>query len=442
MLSPFFICYNHIGDLMKTRINVIGAGLAGVEATWYLINHGYEVNLYEQRPIHNTGAHHSADFAELVCSNSLKSKKLDNACGLLKEEMRHMDSLTMKVAKDCEVPSGNALSVDRTLFASKITQIIKQSPKVHFINEEVNKIPDGITIVATGPLTSDSLIKELENIIGEKSFSFFDACAPIVKKESIDFTKAYYKSRYEQGDNSYINCPFNKEEYYKFYNELINAELCDLHDFDTKYFEGCMPIEVLAKRGEQTLRYGPMKPMGLGKTKEDRPYAVIQLRQDDVSASLYNIVGFQTNLTYKKQKRVFSLIPGLENVEFVRYGLMHRNSYICAPKYLNENLSLKNMPNVFIAGQLTGVEGYVESAACGIVAGVFARLAIENKLVMSVPKETILGSLLNYLRICSPSHFSPMNANYGIMQSISKDREEIANTSLKAIEKWWCKVNE
>lgn len=421
------------------KVIVVGAGLAGAEATYFLINKGIKVDLYEQRPVNNTGAHHSANFAELVCSNSLKSNNLDNACGLLKSEMRLMNSLIMKIAEETRVPAGNALAVDRDLFASKITEIIKNHPLVDFHNEEyVDFDSNALIIVATGPLSSEKIIRKLEIITGEKMFSFFDACAPIVEKSSIDFTKAYYKSRYEQGDNSYINCAMNKEEYEKFYNALINAELAELHDFDKKYFEGCMPIEAMAKRGEKTLRYGPLKPMGLRRTPEDRPYAVVQLRQDNVVGSLYNIVGFQTNLTYSEQKRVFSLIPGLENAKYVRYGLMHRNTYICAPKHLNRDLSLKNAPSIFIAGQLSGVEGYVESACSGIIAALSVYKRLKGKEFIAPPINTMIGALLNYLAICSPNDFSPMNANYGIVPRDTKlEKIEVSNIALASLKDWW-----
>ena len=423
------------------KVIVVGAGLAGVEATYFLINKGIKVDLYEQRPIKSTGAHHSGDFGELVCSNSLKSNNLDNACGLLKEEMRLMNSLTMKAANETRVPAGNALSVDRDLFAKYITNVIKNHPLVTFHNEEYSDFSlnkDDLIIVATGPLSSHNIIENLEKITGEKMFSFFYACAPIVEKNSIDFNKAYFKSRYEQGDNSYINCAMNKEEYETFYNELINAELADTHDFDKNYFEGCMPIEVMARRGEKTLRYGPLKPMGLRRTPEDRPYAVVQLRQDNVIGSLYNIVGFQTNLTYSEQKRVFSLIPGLENAKYVRYGLMHRNTYICAPKHLNKDLSLKNANNIFIAGQLSGVEGYVESACSGIIAALSVYKRLKNEEFVIPPINTMIGALLNYLSICSPVNFSPMNANYGIIVRDPKlEKIEVSKIALATLKEWW-----
>jgi len=422
---------------MKT-IYVIGAGLAGSEAAYYLANHGFKVCLYEMRPTKMTPAHHTSYFGELVCSNSLKSARLENACGLLKEEMRRMGSLTMEVASIAQVPSGQALSVDREIFGSEITKRIKAHPNIEIIEKELTSIPEeGYVIVATGPLTSDALSQEIQKIIGAETLHFFDACSPIVEKDSIDFTKAYYKSRYEEGDDSYINCAMNKEEYEIFYNALINAETVPLHDFDGHFFEACMPVEALARRGEKTLRYGPLKPMGLRRTLEDRPYAVVQLRQDNVSASLYNIVGFQTNLTYKEQKRVFSLIPGLENATFVRYGLMHRNTYLCAPSCLNENLSLKQNERIFIAGQLSGVEGYVESAATGMLAAIYISLIANDKQIKYIPKETMLGALVFYITHAAVKHFSPMNANFGIMNGVTKDRLEVANRSLDALKEWW-----
>lgn len=425
------------------KIQIIGAGLAGSEAAYYLANKGYQVVLYEMRPTKMTPAHHTSLFGELVCSNSLKSNRLENACGLLKEEMRHMGSLTMEAAEVSKVPSGQALSVDRTLFASTITEKIKSHPKIQIIEEEIKEIPEGIVILASGPLTSSSLTKALQEKIGTETLSFFDACSPIVEKDSIDFTKAYYKSRYEQGDDSYINCAMNKEEYERFYDALVHAELAPLHDFDrVNYFEACMPIEAIAKRGEKTLRYGPLKPMGLRRTPEDRPYAVVQLRQDNVSASLYNIVGFQTNLTYAEQKRVFSMIPGLENATFVRYGLMHRNTYLCAPACLNENLTLKQDENVYVAGQLSGVEGYVESAATGLLAAIYIDQKLKKGHVEIIPQTTMLGSLVFYITHAAVKHFSPMNANYGIMYQASKDRLAVADRSLSSLKEWWDHIHE
>ena len=419
------------------KVNVIGAGLAGVEACYFLLKKGYEVHLYEKRPKVMTPAHETGLFGELVCSNSLKSNRLDNACGLLKEEMRHMDSLTMKVASLTSVPSGNALSVDRTEFATKITAILKDFPNLVIHEEDVSIPKNEPTIIATGPLTSDALSKWLAEKIGQQSLFFFDASAPIVKKDSIDMNIAYKKARYDQGDDSYINCPFSVEQYDKFYDELINAEVAKVHEFDKAYFEGCMPIEVMAKRGKDTLRYGPMKPKGLQVEGREKFHAVIQLRQDNAYGDLYNIVGFQTNLTYPEQKRVFRMIPGLENAEFVRYGLMHRNTYICSPLALNENMSLKNEKNIFIAGQLTGVEGYVESAAMGILAAIYLDAFLTSKKIPNIPIETMLGSLHNYIIHGDPKSFSPMNANYGILYGANKhNHEECAAKSLKLIDEW------
>ena len=424
------------------KVNVIGGGLAGVEACYFLLNKGYEVHLFEKRPKVMTPAHETGYFGELVCSNSLKSNRLDNACGLLKEEMRHMNSLTMKVASMTSVPSGNALSVDREEFAKKITAILKDFPNLIIHEEDVSSVGDEPTIIATGPLTSDELSKWLANTIGQESLFFFDASAPIVKKDSINMNIAYKKARYDQGDDSYINCPFSVEQYEKFYDELINAEVAKVHEFDKNYFEGCMPIEVMAKRGKETLRFGPMKPKGLQLEGREKFHAVIQLRQDNLFGDLYNIVGFQTNLTYKEQERVFRMIPGLEKAEFVRYGLMHRNTYICSPLALNENMSLKNKSNVFLAGQLTGVEGYVESAAMGILSAVYLDAYLNKKDLPQLPYKTVLGSLHNYLINGDVKNFSPMNVNYGILYGANKyNHDECAEKSLQLIDEWWKYAN-
>ena len=425
------------------KINIVGAGLAGVEACYFFLKRNYEVHLYEMRPTKLTPAHVSGNFGELVCSNSLKSNRLDNACGLLKEEMRHMDSLTMKIASETAVPSGNALSVDREQFSSKITSILREFPNLIVHEEEINDFLEGPTIIATGPLTSDGLAKKLAETIGQESLFFFDASAPIVLKDSINMEIAYKKSRYDQGDDSYINCPFSVEQYEKFYDELIHAEVAMVHDFDKNYFEGCMPIEVMAKRGKETLRFGPMKPKGLQVEGREKFHAVIQLRQDNLNGDLYNIVGFQTNLTYPEQKRVFRMIPGLENAEFVRYGLMHRNTYICSPLALEKDLSMKANKDTFLAGQLIGVEGYVESAAMGILAAIFAYLKLENKKFISPSIETMIGSLYNYVVNGNPNTFQPMNANFGILYNSSKDnREESIKRSLAIIDEYWSKINE
>lgn len=425
------------------RINVVGGGLAGVEACYFFLKRNYEVHLYEKRPKTSTPAHHTANFAELVCSNSLKSNKLDNACGLLKEEMRHMDSLTMKVASETSVPAGNALSVDRDVFSSKITAILKDFPNLVIHEEDVDDFIEGPTIIATGPLTSDKLAEKLAKTIGKESLFFFDASAPIVLASSIDMNIAYKKARYDQGDDSYINCPFSVEQYEKFYDELVHAEVAMLHDFDKNYFEGCMPIEVMAKRGKETLRFGPMKPKGLQIEGREKFHAVIQLRQDNLNGDLFNIVGFQTNLTYSEQKRVFRMIPGLENAEFVRYGLMHRNTYICSPIALAKDFSLKARSDTFLAGQLVGVEGYVESAAMGILSAIFLYQKLEGKEFVLPPLQSIIGSLYNYVVNGKPETFQPMNANFGILYNSSRHtREASIAHSLRSIDEYWSKINE
>lgn len=425
------------------KVNVIGAGLAGSEAMNYLLKRGYEVHLFERRPEVDDEAHHTGYFGELVCSNSLKNKQLTNACGLLKEEMRRMDSVTMEAAEKSEVPSGNALGVDRDLFAKSITDYLLSFPNLHIHHEEVKSLPkDEVTILATGPLTNGELMEELSKIIGENNLSFFDASAPIIRKDSIDFSKAYFKSRYDKGDADYINCPFTKDEYVNFVYELVHAEKAMLHSFDTHYFESCLPIEVIASRGVDTLRYGPLKPKGLERPDGSRPYAVCQLRQDSKLGDYYNLVGFQTNLTYPEQKRVFRMIPGLENAEFIRYGLMHRNSYINAPLALNPDLSLKNAPNIFVAGQLSGVEGYVESSCMGIIAAINAARKIEGQEFIPTPTETMFGALIDYLCYASPNSFAPMNANWAVLGNIPKDaREQAIEKALAAVSSYWAKAN-
>lgn len=423
-------------------INIIGAGLAGCEAAFFLANKGVKVRLFEKRPLVKSPAHHTDLFGELVCSNSLKSKKLNNACGLLKEEMKHMDSLMMKAALASEVPSGDSLSVDRIKFSEFITNKIKNNPNIEIIYEDVEDIKEGINLITTGPLTSNKLLSKIEEITNEKCANFFDASAPIVEKDSINFEKVYFKSRYEQGDNSYINCPFNKEEYLRFYNELINAKKAPLHEFDTQYFEGCLPIEVMAARGVDTLRFGPLKPKGLENNGSEY-YAVVQLRQDDLIGNFYNIVGFQTNLLYSEQKRVFSMIPGLENAKFIRYGLMHRNSYICAPKVLNEDFSLKANKNIYIAGQLSGVEGYVESAASGLLAAYYIYLRITNKPYKTLSFYSVLGALARYISKTGINNFSPMNANFGIIYRANfDDKDVVISRALKSIDCFVNQINE
>lgn len=417
-------------------INIIGAGLAGAEAAYQLSKRKVHVRLYEQRPIKSTGAHHSSDFAELVCSNSLKSNSLENACGLLKEEMRLLDSLIIKIADENKVDAGQALAVDRDAFSKKITEILKNNPYIEVINEEITKISEGISIIATGPLTSDMFAKELKAYFGDDDLYFYDAAAPLIEFSSIDLSKCYFKDRYDKGNGDYLNCPFTKEEFDKFYNELIHAERVELHTFEKeKHFEGCMPIEVLASRGPKTLTFGPLKPVGLEKEDGTRPYAVVQLRQDNAAKTLFNMVGFQTNLKYGEQKRVFQMIPGLENAKFARYGQMHRNTYLCSPKILNPTLVSKKNPYILLAGQITGVEGYVESAATGLFAAINAFRLLNNEESLKLPNNTMLGALCNYITSANPSKFQPMNANYGILLQ-KNDKIEIAKESLASLKEW------
>lgn len=413
-------------------INVIGAGLAGCEAAMQIASSGIKVRLYEMKPHKKTPAHHTDMFGELVCSNSLKAMRVESAAGLLKEEMRRLDSFLMKCADKCRVPAGGALAVDREVFSKLVTDGIKRNPNIEVINEELTEIPDdSITVIASGPLTSDALADSISKMFGD-SLSFFDAAAPIVTSESIDMDYAFCASRYDRGDgDDYINCPMNKEEYETFYNELVNAERAPLHDFDVnnpKVYEGCMPVEVMAQRGEGTLRFGPMKPVGLVNPRTGhRPWAVLQLRKENSAGTMYNLVGFQTNLKFPEQKRVFSLIPALCNADFVRYGVMHRNTFICSPKVLNSDFSVKENKNLFFAGQITGVEGYMESAASGIVAGINACRRLENKPTLSFPVETMIGSLSAYISDPSVKKFQPMGANFGVLPELEnrpRDKKE------------------
>ena len=400
---------------MENRVKVIGAGLAGSEAVWQLVRKGIPVTLYEMRPVKSTGAHHTDSFSELVCSNSLRSDALTNAVGLLKQEMRELDSLVMRAADNNRIPAGSALAVDRVGFSNEITETIKNHPLVEVVNEEITEIPEGPVIVATGPLTSDSLSTAIREFFGLESLYFFDAAAPIVTKESINMDIAYYKSRYDKGDADYINCPFTKEQFEVFYNELINAETAEVHGVDKEiYFEGCMPIEVMAKRGPQTLTFGPLKPVGLGRG-EERPYAVVQLRQDNAVDTLYNLVGFQTHLKWGEQKRVFSLIPGLENCEIVRYGVMHRNTYLKSPLILKPTYQCHKRDDLFIAGQMTGVEGYIESAASGLLAGHNMALYLADQQPLVLPPTTMIGAMAHYITHAG-ENFQPMNANFGIFE--------------------------
>lgn len=406
------------------KVKVIGAGLAGCEAVWQLVKANIEVELYEMKPKKYSPAHSMEGFAELVCSNSLKADRVENACGLLKEEMRKFDSLMMSAADVSRVPAGGALAVDRNIFSEFITDKIKSHPLVTVINEEFTKIdPNEYTIIATGPLTSETLTGEIAKMTGGDELYFYDAAAPVVTEESIDKSKVFKAARYDKGTADYINCPMTKEEYFAFYNELICAQTAPLKEFENqKVFEGCMPVEVMAKRGEQTLVFGPLKPVGLvnPKTAKDDAYAVVQLRQDNKEGTLYNLVGFQTNLKWGEQKRVFSMIPGLENAEFVRYGVMHRNTYINAPKLLDKYYRMKEHPKVFFAGQITGVEGYVESASSGILAGYNMARMIKEKQLFEPDNRTVIGALPIYVSGFAAKDFQPMNANFGIVAGLDE----------------------
>ena len=399
-------------------VHVIGAGLAGVEAAYQVAKNGINVKLYEMRPVKMTPAHHTGNFAELVCSNSLRGDNFNNAVGVLKNEMEKLDSVIIKFARENSVPAGGALAVDREAFSKAVTDFISNHPLIEVIHEEVTTLPEEPTIIASGPLTSDALSNEIKDLLVEEYFYFFDAAAPIIEKDSVNFDIAYYKSRYDKGENEYINCPMTEEEFNLFYDELMKAEVVKPKDFEEKFFEGCMPFEEMARRGKQTLLFGPMKPVGLSKPDGTRPYAVVQLRQDNVQASLYNIVGFQTHLTWPEQKRIIHLIPGLENATFVRYGVMHRNSFICSPKYLNQDYSLKKHEGLYIAGQITGVEGYVESAQSGMVAGMNMVRYLNKQEPIVFPRETVMGALSYYITHCEAEHFQPMKANFGILPDL------------------------
>ncbi len=441
---------------MQDYITVIGGGLAGCEAAYQIAKRGIKVKLYEMKPVKFSPAHSNTNLAEIVCSNSFKSNLHTNACGLLKEELRLLDSILIKTADKVAVPAGQALAVDRERFSEEITKQIESLENVEIVREEVGEsgnkslnqlAEDGIVIIATGPLTSDNLSKEIRELTGDEGLHFYDAAAPIIEKESIDMNIAFWGDRYSQergkdeeieawkeriknsSENNYINLPMNKEEYEKFWNELVNAEVVELHNFEKReIFEGCMPIEVMAKRGIDTLRFGPLKPVGFTDIRTGkRPYALVQLRQDNSEGNLFNMVGFQTNLKYGEQKRVFRLIPGLENAEFVKYGVMHRNTFINSPELLDETYNLKKNNNIFFAGQITGVEGYVESIASGLVAGINAVLKFSSTLKQNFPKETMIGALSNYIAT-ENKNFQPMNANFGILPPLE---EKIKDKKLK-----------
>lgn len=432
---------------MPKNVTVIGGGLAGSEAAWQLAKRGINVDLYEMRPKKMTPAHETSNLAELVCTNSMRSNQLSNAVGLLKEEMRQMDSLIMKVADKTQVPAGGALAVDRDSFSKYVSDTLRGMDNVTIHEEEITEIPkDGITIIATGPLTSDTLAEQINDFSGTDSLHFYDAAAPIVAADSIDMNIVYKKSRYDRGEAAYLNCPMTKEQYEKFAHELIHAEVADVHGFEKDdVFEGCMPIEVMAARGAKTMLFGPLKPVGLEDPHTgETPYAVIQLRQDNAAASMYNIVGFQTHLKYGEQKRVFSMIPGLENARFVRYGKMHRNTYIASPDLLTASYEAKKQKGLFFAGQMTGVEGYVESAGSGLVAGINAAREAMDEDTVVFPKDTALGSMANYVTTTSAKHFQPMNASFALIPGLEGKKirnkrerhEKISERGLESLAKF------
>lgn len=425
-------------------VTVIGAGLAGSEAAWQIAEQGVPVTLCEMRPVRRTPAHHTDRFAELVCSNSLRANGLSNAVGVLKEEMRRLDSLILSCADAHAVPAGGALAVDREGFSGEVTKRLKEHPLVTVVNDEVKEIPcDGIVVVATGPLTSPELSDSIKRLLGEEYFYFYDAAAPIVEKDSIDMEKVFLASRYDKGEAAYLNCPMNEAEFEAFYEALVTAETAEIKDFEKEmYFEGCMPIEVMAKRGKQTVLFGPMKPVGLVDPRTGKqPHAVIQLRQDNAAGTLYNLVGFQTHLKWGEQKRVFSLIPGLEQAEFVRFGVMHRNTFINSPRLLRATYQFHGRDTLFFAGQMTGVEGYVESAASGLIAGLNAGRLAKRQELLTLPAHTTLGSMAQYITTADFKHFQPMNANFGLfpplehrVRSKKEKNEAIASRALASVD--------
>ena len=428
-------------------IHIIGAGLAGCEAAWQLTKRGIPVVLHEMRPGKSDPAHHTALFSELVCSNSLRANNIENAVGLLKEEMRQLDSLIIREADAHQVPAGGALAVDREGFAQGVTSAIRENPLVTLVEEEVTDYsrfaPEDYVITASGPLTSGALSEAIQKLVRKDYFHFFDAAAPIVTVDSLDQSKVYKASRYDKGEAAYYNCPFNQEEYLRFWQELCHAETAPVKDFEHNVFEACMPIEEMALRGEDTMRFGPLKPVGLPDPRTGKdPYAVVQLRQDNGAGTLYNIMGFQTHLKWPEQRRVFRMIPGLENAEFVRYGVMHKNSYLNSPLLLDADYSLRTNPHFYFAGQMTGVEGYVESAASGLAAGIYVARSLAGKLRVVFPKETAMGALSHYISNPDVKHFQPMNINFGLIAPwdgprIRGKKEKngaIARRSLKVLE--------
>jgi len=425
-------------------VKVIGAGLAGSEAAWQIAQQGVPVTLYEMRPVKQTPAHHTDGFAELVCSNSLRANGLANAVGVLKEEMRRLDSLILSCADLHAVPAGGALAVDRDGFSAEVTKRLREHPLITVVNAEVTEIPqEGIAVIATGPLTSPELSDSIKQLMGEEYFYFFDAAAPIIEKDSIDLDKVFLASRYDKGEAAYLNCPMTEAEFDIFYEALITAETAEVKDFEKDmYFEGCMPIEVMAKRGKQTVLFGPMKPVGLVDPRTGtQSHAVIQLRQDNAAGTLYNLVGFQTHLKWGEQKRVFSLIPGLENAEFVRFGVMHRNTFINSPQLLHPTYQFRSRESLFFAGQMTGVEGYVESAASGLISGLNAGRLAKGQEPLVLPDHTTLGSMARYITTADFKHFQPMNANFGLfpplghrVRSKKEKNEAIAARALASID--------
>ncbi|MEG0327913.1 MAG: methylenetetrahydrofolate--tRNA-(uracil(54)-C(5))-methyltransferase (FADH(2)-oxidizing) TrmFO [Erysipelothrix sp.] len=421
--------------MKKQQVRVIGAGLAGSEAAYQLAKKGYQVELVEMRSVKMTPAHVTNNFAELVCSNSFRSNDITNAVGLLKEEMRLLDSIIMKQGDLNQLPAGSALAVDRDGFSESVTKQLKAMDNITFVNEEFIEFDDMPTIVATGPLTSDAFSKYLMTYLGQSELHFYDAIAPIVSVDNINFDIAYRKSRYDKGDGQdYINCPMTKDEFFSFYDAILRSEVAPMREFeDVNVFEGCMPVEVMAKRGMKTMLFGPLKPVGLEKPDGSKPYAVVQLRQDNAAGSLYNLVGFQTRLKWGDQKKVIQLIPGLENVEIVRYGVMHRNTFIKSPLILNRHYQTQKNSNLFFAGQISGVEGYVESAASGLFAALNMIQHLEEKPLIELSSETMMGSMANYVANANPHQFQPMNANFGLIANRLKDREDMAERSIAHI---------
>ena len=421
--------------MKQTQVRVIGAGLAGSEAAYQLAKRGYHVELVEMRPVKMTPAHVTQNFAELVCSNSFRSDDITNAVGLLKQEMRMLDSLIMRMGEQHKLPAGSALAVDRVGFSEAVSEAIRTMDNIQIINQEVVELDDVPTIVATGPLTSDAFSEYLMNYLGQSELHFYDAIAPIVSVEGINFDIAYRKSRYDKGDGQdYINCPMTRDEFDAFYRAILESEEAAARDFeDIKVFEGCMPVEVMARRGIKTMLFGPLKPVGLEKPDGTRPYAVVQLRQDNAAGSLYNLVGFQTRLKWSDQKRIIQMIPGLENAEIVRYGVMHRNTFIKSPLILNKHFQTLKRDSLFFAGQISGVEGYVESAASGLYAALNMMHYLEGKELINLSAETVMGSMAQYIANANPNHFQPMNANFGLLGNRLKDREAMAVRSQEHI---------